>query len=291
MNRCSSRPGAARRITFVCGTALLATVAVATPRPARCTVGRHLRELLHNVDAIAGIRQAGAAAETQLQQYTTQLQQYANMVTNTVALPQELWGNVQSDIMQVRNLSNAASLLSGNAGSIVTRLQSASGYASQAASLGNIANQFTTWQQTIGNNVSTLGRTLGIQQNQQANDATLLTTLQSAFAKRARPDASYPGRQRTGARECCPTPGNPGDAEYDSPDAGNRDGCRCGQARVGRRRHAALQHASTNPDFRLSTIVRHDDADTESGVAAAILAGSIAATAGITYLATKTIVR
>src|ERR1700758_3216578 len=102
--------------------------------------------------------------ETQLQQYETQLQQYANMVTNTVAIPQQMWGTVQSDIMQVRSLSNAASLISGNAGSIVTRLQSASGYASQAANLGNVAGQFTTWQQTIGNNVNTLGRTLGLQQ-------------------------------------------------------------------------------------------------------------------------------
>jgi P-type conjugative transfer protein TrbJ len=116
---------------------------------------------------------------TQLQQYETQLQQYANMVTNTVALPQQMWGTVQADIMQVRSLSNAASLLSGNAGSIVTRLQSASGYASQAANLGNIAGQFTTWQQTIGDNVNTLGRTLALQQDQQAGNATLLTTLES----------------------------------------------------------------------------------------------------------------
>ena len=101
------------------------------------------------------------------------------MVTNTVALPQEAWGTVQSDIMQVQSLSNAASLLSGNAGSIVTRLQSASGYANQAASLGNIAGQFTTWQQTIGNNINTLGRTLGLQQSQEANDAALLKTLEA----------------------------------------------------------------------------------------------------------------
>jgi len=51
---------------------------------------------------------------------------------HTLALPQQLWGQVQSDIMQVRNLSNPASLLSGNAGSILTRLQSASAYANQA---------------------------------------------------------------------------------------------------------------------------------------------------------------
>ena len=65
-------------------------------------VGRHLRELLHHVDAAAGIRQGSAALETQLQQYQTQLQQYANMVTNTVALPQEIWGTVQSTSCRCR---------------------------------------------------------------------------------------------------------------------------------------------------------------------------------------------
>ena len=115
---------------------------------------------------------------TQLQQYQTQLQQYANMVTNTVALPQEVWGTVQSDIMQVQALSNAASLLSGNSGSMISRLQSASAYANQAASLGNVAGQFSTWQQTIGNNLSTMGRTLGLQQSQQQNQAAIIQALQ-----------------------------------------------------------------------------------------------------------------
>jgi P-type conjugative transfer protein TrbJ len=115
---------------------------------------------------------------TQLQQYQTQLQQYANMITNTVALPQEIWGAVQSDIMRVQALSNAASLLSGNSGSIITRLQSASAYANQAASVGGIAGQFTGWQQTIGNNLNTLGRSLGLQQSQQQNEASILDALQ-----------------------------------------------------------------------------------------------------------------
>jgi P-type conjugative transfer protein TrbJ len=115
---------------------------------------------------------------TQLQQYQTQLEQYANMVTNTVALPQEVWGTVQSDIMQVQALSNAASLLSGNSGSMIDRLRSASAYADQAASLGNIAGQFTTWQQTIGNNLDTIGRTLGLQESQQQNQAAILQALQ-----------------------------------------------------------------------------------------------------------------
>jgi P-type conjugative transfer protein TrbJ len=100
------------------------------------------------------------------------------MVSNTVALPQEIWSTVQSDIIRVQALSNAASLLSGNSGSLISRLQNASAYASQAGSLANIGGQFTTYQQTIGNNLSTMGRQLGLQQGMESNNATLLASLE-----------------------------------------------------------------------------------------------------------------
>jgi type IV secretion system protein TrbJ len=179
MHHCSNRTDRARHRAVLCSAALVAAAALAASRPARAQWAVTCVNCSTTATQLLAFAKQAQQLQTQLQQYATQLRQYANMVTNTVALPQEIWGNVQSDIMQVRNLSNAASLLSGNAGSIVTRLQSASGYASQTASLGNIANQFTTWQQTIGNNISTLGRTLGLQQTQQTGNASLLTTLAS----------------------------------------------------------------------------------------------------------------
>jgi P-type conjugative transfer protein TrbJ len=127
---------------------------------------------------IKTLAQQAQSYATQIQQYQTQLQQYANMVTNTLALPQEVWSTVQSDIMRVQALSNAASLLSGNSGSLISRLQSASAYASQVGSLANIPAQITGYEQTIGNNLSTMGKALGMQQGMEANNAALLTTLQ-----------------------------------------------------------------------------------------------------------------
>jgi P-type conjugative transfer protein TrbJ len=115
---------------------------------------------------------------TQLQQYQLQIEQYANMVTNTAALPQQMWGNAQADIMQVRALSNAGAILSGNSGGIVARLESAGAYGNQVGALANIPGQFTMWQQTIGNNLNTMGRTLGLQQQQQASETAVLQTLQ-----------------------------------------------------------------------------------------------------------------
>lgn len=117
---------------------------------------------------------------TQLSQYQTQLSQYGNMIQNTVALPQSVWSSVQSDIWQVRSLANAASLLTGNSGSILTRLQNAQAYAGQATYLpANIGSQFSMWQTTLGNSSNSLGRTLGVQQGQEQNSAALMAAIQA----------------------------------------------------------------------------------------------------------------
>jgi type IV secretion system protein TrbJ len=115
---------------------------------------------------------------TQLQQRATQLQQYQAQLTNMVTLPQSLWSQVQSDIMQVRNITNAASLLTGNSGTIISRLQSAQSTAGQALYLpANIGQQYTMWQQTLATASNSLGRTLGVQQGQEQNYAALQATI------------------------------------------------------------------------------------------------------------------
>lgn len=117
--------------------------------------------------------QEAEAYATQLQQKAIQLQQMANMATNTISLPQAIWSNVQADIGTVRNLANAASLLTGNSGTIMSRLQSAQGYAGQASSIpANVGAQFQMWQQTISNANNSLGRTLATQQQQMSTYAS-----------------------------------------------------------------------------------------------------------------------
>ena len=174
----SDRTKPVRRVYFAPTVVLIGLANIVAPRPAEAQWAVTCVNCSTTWTQLLQYAKEAQSLVTQLQQYQTQLQQYANMITNTVTLPQEVWGTVQSDIMRVQSLSNAASLLSGNAGSIVTRLQSASAYADQAASLGDVAGQFTTWQQTIGNNLNTLGQTLGLQQSQQQNNASILQALQ-----------------------------------------------------------------------------------------------------------------
>lgn len=167
MKRCSSR------------LAVLGAVAIplwaTAPREAAAQIP--VTDIAGNLQWIQQTLTQVKSLAQQVQSYQTQLQQYANMIQNTVALPQAIWANVQADIMQVRNLSNAAALLSGNTGTILTRLSSAGGYANQALSLANIGNQFTTWQQTIDNNVTTMGKVIGLQQDQQNNNSVMMAAL------------------------------------------------------------------------------------------------------------------
>jgi P-type conjugative transfer protein TrbJ len=175
MNPCN------KRLSMVCAAAI--AVLATTPREVAAQLpvidaAGNAQWVQQTLTQIKTLAQQAQSYGTQLQQYQTQLQQYANMVTNTVALPQEVWSTAQSDIMRVQALSNAAALLSGNSGSLISRLQNASAYTSQAASLANIPGQIAGYQQTIGNNLSTMGQTLGMQQGMETNNAALLATLQ-----------------------------------------------------------------------------------------------------------------
>ena len=221
---------------------------------------------------------------TQLQQYQTQLQQYTNMVTNTVAMPQEIWSTAQCDIMRVQALSNAASLLSGNSGSLISRLQNASAYANQAGSLANIPGQITGYQQTIGNNLSTMGQTLGLQQGQEASNAALLAALQQHSQSAAgQMQAIQAGnelahQQATQLLQIQATLSSTAQMQAT-------------QMAVDADRNAtsdaAMQHFNSAPhgrDDRLSAVVS-GMLTLKASVAAAILAGTAAASAGAGYVA------
>ena len=199
MRPCHDRRPWTRRV-FLQRAALTGLACACVPRAARAQWSVTCVNCATTWTQLLQYAREAQSLATQLQQYQTQLQQYANMVTNTVALPQQIWSTVQSDIMRVRALSNAASLLSGNSGSMISRLQSASGYLNQASSLGDIPGQFGTWQRTIGNNLDTMGRTLGIQQSQQQDQAAVIQALQEhSQSARGQMQAIQAGNELAGA--------------------------------------------------------------------------------------------
>jgi P-type conjugative transfer protein TrbJ len=94
----------------------------------------------------------------------------------------QVYSTVQGDMSQVQALSNIGSIFSGNAGSILNRLNSLNGLSSYGSVLNlpsTIGNQFSFWRQTIGNNLDATGKVFQLQQGQEATDAATLKTIQS----------------------------------------------------------------------------------------------------------------
>ena len=285
----SDRRVPARRMEFASAIVLAALASVATPPPAHAQWAVTCVNCSTTWTQLLQYAKEAQALETQLQQYQTQLQQYANMITNTVALPQEIWGTVQSDIMQVQALSNAASLLSGNSGSMITRLQSASAYANQVTSLGNTAGQFTTWQQTIGNNLNTMGQTLGLQTVAAAERGRDPASPPAALPIGAGPDAGDPGWKRAGRRQRRPVGADTSNAGLDRADAGNRHG-RAGRPAGDRgRSHGAFRAPSHQSRPPVTSNIKGAPSclRIKASVAAAVLGAAIATTAGLTYVVAK----
>jgi P-type conjugative transfer protein TrbJ len=133
-------------------------------------------------DQIVSIGKQAQSYLTQLSQLQTELNMYASMIRNSVAIPFQAFATVQADIAQVRNLANAASLLTGNAGGIIARLNSVQGYANQLSAVGfnltSVGGQFTMWQNTLGNASRQFGLSLGVQQNQLANNAAVMAAVE-----------------------------------------------------------------------------------------------------------------
>jgi len=120
---------------------------------------------------------------TQALQYKAEFDSYLQLVSAGTQLPQSVFMGIQADIQQVRGLANAASLLTGNSGSILTRLQSAQGYADQAMyTPSQIGNQFSMWQSTLAQANNSLGRVLGVQQGQMQSATAVMATAQAQSA-------------------------------------------------------------------------------------------------------------
>lgn len=127
---------------------------------------------------VQNLREAQSYA-TQLQELRTKVSMYTNMVQNTAALPQQVWANVQGDIQRIRALSDASAMLSGNSGDMLTRLNSATGYVDRIGGLADMPSRLLQWQRSYQTATSAFGRTLGLQQGQQADNAALLVRLQA----------------------------------------------------------------------------------------------------------------
>jgi type IV secretion system protein TrbJ len=178
MRPCSSLGATVRRLA-VASVALTGLVAVPLPRPASAQFAVECVNCAElTTQLMEYVTQAKMLAQ-EIMSYKVLIEQYANMVINTVSLPQQVWATVQADIYRVQQLSQAVSVLTGNTGSILGRLQTARAYANSAGSLpSEMAGQYDYWQQTIGRQIAETGKLLDLQEEQQATAAAAIDQAQ-----------------------------------------------------------------------------------------------------------------
>jgi P-type conjugative transfer protein TrbJ len=142
-------------------------------------------------NTITAIEQVAAYGQ-QVQQFETQLQQYENMVTNTAALPEQTWSQVQATITGLTNAMQGLDAMTNSAGSIQAYLDkfgNTGTYASQpcfngsscsAAQLAAIQANNATGNAGVKSATDSELQALKLQQESLSTDAANVQQLQSS---------------------------------------------------------------------------------------------------------------
>lgn len=110
---------------------------------------------------------------------TTQntLNTFINLTQNSLSLPSTVYRDATADINRITSIANNASLLSGNVGSFLNNLGSASGYPISVAA--DFQQQIINEQNAIARGITALGNTLALQPSQLQNYSATLAALQT----------------------------------------------------------------------------------------------------------------
>src|SRR4051794_15441868 len=125
---------------------LLAAVAACSvavmPRPGHALIPVTCTNCSESVTQLLQYAKEVESVVQQLKDYALQVQQYENMVMNTISLPQQLWGNITSDIAQIQRLADIGNLLAGKAGSVTVELANFNAASQQVMGLPDMIEKY-----------------------------------------------------------------------------------------------------------------------------------------------------
>jgi type IV secretion system protein TrbJ len=150
-------------------TAAIALSSVTTAYAGSATGGAtEWTQLLNNGELISLVGQSGEQIQNQITQITqlaeqiqNQLKIYDNMLQNTAQLPEHIWGQVESDLNQLRDIVEQGESISfsmGNADDVLQqRFKSYSDLKTNLPNAGSFSSTYQSWSDT---NRDTIGSTL-----------------------------------------------------------------------------------------------------------------------------------
>lgn len=114
----------------------------------------------------------------QVQSYATQLQQYRNMIQNTLNIPAQVWGAIQADLMSVANIVKQGQALAYSAQNIGTQFQNTFKGFSYPQGF-NFKTEYRNWSRATLDGIKGAFEAAKMQADQFATEEGVLTALRA----------------------------------------------------------------------------------------------------------------
>ena len=171
---------------------LLASTMLPAPAGASAVVGpaTEWTQLLNNAELIGIAGQSAEQVQNQLtqigqlaQQIQNQIQIYENMLQNTMQLPSHVWGQVESDLAQLRSLVNQGQGIAFSMGNLddvlKQRFQSFEEFETGLANGEDFSSSYQQWSDTNRDTIASTLRAAGLTSDQFASEEATMAQLRS----------------------------------------------------------------------------------------------------------------
>ncbi|NRP75590.1 hypothetical protein ILFOPFJJ_06513 [Ensifer psoraleae] len=176
--------------SLLAGLAVLAVTI--TPADAGTAIGAATEwtQLLNNGELVALVGKSGEQVQNQLtqinqlaQQIETQLNIYQNLLQNTAMLPSHIWGQVESDLNQLRSIVDQGQSIAfsmGNADDVLQqRFQSYATLKTDLPSNETFSSTYQTWSDTNRDTIASTLKSASLTADQFDSEETTMSSLRS----------------------------------------------------------------------------------------------------------------
>lgn len=180
------------RISHPIAVAIIASVAVVAPAQAGTATGAATEwtQLANNAELIKLLESSDTQVHNQLtqinqlaQQIETQLNIYHNMLQNTATLPEHIWGQVEADLNQLRNIVETGQSIAfsmGNADEVLhRRFQSYSTLRTNLPNNATFSSTYQTWSDTNRATIASTLRAANLTSDQFNSEEATMSSLRS----------------------------------------------------------------------------------------------------------------
>lgn len=172
--------------------ALSVALSAAAPARAGTATGAATEwtQVLNNGELVSLVGQSGEQIQNQLtqisqlaQQIETQLNIYQNLLQNTTTLPSHMWGEVESDLNQLRSIVDQGQSISfsmGNADDVLQqRFQSYSSLRTNLPNAESFSSSYQTWSDTNRDTIASTLKAASLTADQFDSEEGTMSSLRS----------------------------------------------------------------------------------------------------------------